>query len=54
MDKQKWIDISPELIRLAIKIIKFSKGGFDKEEKTELAGDLMSIAVKILESVDEK
>ena len=45
------ISHSPGLIRIVIKLIKFSKGGLSKAERQELGADLLDLAAKILEDV---
>ena len=50
--KDNLIGLAPDAIKLAVKIIRYAQQGFTKEEKQELAGDLIELAVKILESID--
>lgn len=45
--------IAQEALRIAIKAIKFSKGGFDATEKKELADDLLTLAVMILQDIQD-
>lgn len=42
-------NVIPIAVRLAIKTLKFSKGGFSKEEKKELGEDLLELAIYLLE-----
>lgn len=51
--KEKAIDSSPSILRLAIKTIKFSKGGFNAEEKAELGAELLALALVLLEAAAE-
>jgi|TARA_S200002703_G_C3613354_1_gene188340 hypothetical protein len=43
--------VAPSLVSLIWKVVKFSKGGLDKAERQELAGDLIELAYEILEEV---
>ena len=42
------IKLTPRLIKLIIKTIKYSKGGLDKAERRELGEDLLMLAYEIL------
>jgi|14_taG_2_1085336.scaffolds.fasta_scaffold114991_3 hypothetical protein len=42
------IKLTPRLIKLIIKTIKYSKGGLDKDERRELGEDLLMLAYEIL------
>ncbi len=42
------IKLTPRLIKLIIKTIKYSKGGLDREERRELGEDLLLLAYEIL------
>lgn len=42
------IKLTPRLIKLIIKTIKYSKGGLDKAERRELGEDLLLLAYEIL------
>jgi len=42
------IKLTPRLIKLIIKTIKYSKGGLDKDERRELGEDLLLLAYEIL------
>jgi len=42
------IDLAPKAIRVAIKAIKFAKGGFNDAEKKELGEDLLELALELL------
>lgn len=53
--KEDIIKLAPELVRLIIKTISFSKGGLTKEERQELGADLLELAWRVLgEVVDEE
>ncbi len=45
------IKLTPRLIKLIIKTIKYSKGGLDKDERRELGEDLLMLAYEILGDV---
>ena len=49
--KIKIDNIAQEALKLAIKAIRFSKGGFTNQEKKELADDLLALAILILTDV---
>ncbi len=53
MNNEKLIDIAPQVIRLAIKMVKFSSGGCNQEEKKELGADLLALALVLWEQVNE-
>jgi len=53
MNNEKLIDIAPQVIRLAIKMVKFSSGGFNADEKKELGADLLALALVLLEQVKD-
>jgi hypothetical protein len=38
--KEELIKLTPELVKLIVKTIKYSKGGLDKAERRELGEDL--------------
>lgn len=48
------IEIVDDLWRLIWKLWKYRKGGYDKEEAAELANDLMSLAMEILDQFMDK
>ena len=53
--KEDIIKLAPELVKLIIKTISFSKGGLSKEERKELGADLLELAWRVLgEVVDEE
>jgi hypothetical protein len=52
--KDDVINLAPSAIRLAIKMIRFSRGGFDAEEKKELGSDLLDLALLLLKELDEE
>jgi hypothetical protein len=49
--KEDLIKLSPGLIKLLIKTIKYSKGGLSKAERKELGNDLLELAFKVLDEV---
>jgi len=48
------IDLAPKAIRVAIKAIKFARGGFTADEKQELGSDLLELALELLTEVADK
>lgn len=50
--KESIINLTPELIRLIQKLLKFSKGGFTIPERRELARDLLVLVDKVLDGID--
>lgn len=38
-------------ITVAVKVIRFARGGFDRDERTELAGDLLELAGMLAEDI---
>ena len=48
------IDLAPKAIRVAIKAIKFARGGFDDAEKKELGEDLLELALELLTDLADK
>ena len=51
--KNEVINLAPSAIRLAIKMIRFSRGGFDDDEKKELGSDLLDLALMLLQELDD-
>jgi len=47
------IELSPRIIRLAISIIKKSRGGFTKAEWQEIGEELLQLGVEVLEKTIE-
>lgn len=47
------IDLAPMAIRLAIKAIKFARGGFNDDERKELGEDLLELAYLLLQELHE-
>jgi len=45
---EELLRLTPRLIKLIIKTIKYSKGGLDKDERRELGEDLLLLAYEIL------
>ncbi len=48
---ERIIGLAPKLIKLIVKVIKYSKGGLTKEERQELGQDLLELAADVLEEV---
>ena len=46
--KEELIKLTPELVKLIVKTIKYSKGGLDKAERRELGFDLLELAYQLL------
>jgi hypothetical protein len=46
--KEDLIKLTPELVKLIVKTIKYSKGGLDKAERRELGFDLLELAYQLL------
>jgi hypothetical protein len=46
--EENLIKLTPELIKLIIKLAKFSKDGLSKDERQELGEDLLQLSLKIL------
>jgi hypothetical protein len=53
-NKDGIIDLAPRAIRVAIKAIRFARGGFDEAEKQELGEDLLELALLLLTSLAEE
>ena len=51
LEADRFIGLTPSLVRLVIKTIKYSKGGLDKEERQELGRDLLELAAEVLSEV---
>ena len=51
--KDKAIDSAPSILRLVLKALKYSKGGFDAQERQELGTELLALAISLLESAQE-
>jgi len=47
------IELSPRIIKLAISIIKKSRGGFTKAEWQEIGEELLQLGVEVLEKTLE-
>jgi len=52
-DKKHLYRYTPDVMKLIVKIVKYSKGGLDRDEIRELGEDLLDIALRILEEVFE-
>jgi len=53
--KEEIIGLAPQLVKLIIKTISYSKGGLTREERRELGMDLLDLAWKVLgEVLDEE
>ena len=49
MDKKEGlINLTPKLVKLIVKTIKYSKGGLTKDERRELGLDLLELAYEVL------
>jgi len=46
--KEELIKLTPRLVKLIGKTIKFSKGGLNKAERKELGTDLLELAYEVL------
>jgi hypothetical protein len=46
--KEELIKLTPELVKLIVKTIKYSKGGLDKAERRELGRILLELAYQLL------
>jgi len=46
--QEELINITPKLVKLIVKTIKYSKGGLNKEERRELGLDLLELAYEVL------
>jgi len=46
--KEELINLTPKLVKLIVKTIKYSKGGLNKEERRELGLDLLELAYEVL------
>ncbi len=53
-NKDGIIDLAPKAIRVAIKAIRFARGGFNEAEKQELGEDLLELALELLTSLAEE
>lgn len=51
LDKSEVLRLSPRIIKLLVKTIKYSKGGLDKRERAELGEDLLMLAYDVLGEV---
>ncbi len=51
LEADRFIGLTPSLVRLVIKTIKYSKGGLDKEERQELGRDLLELAAEVLSEI---
>jgi hypothetical protein len=47
LDKREKRGIVTDIVTTTTKLIRYSKGGLDKDEKRELAGDLERILAKL-------
>ncbi len=50
---ERLVAVSPAVIRLIIKLVKFKKGGYTDAEKAELGEDLLDLALEILGQIKE-
>lgn len=51
--KEKAIESTPSILRLVLKALAYSKGGFNSEEKKELGADLLELALVLLTEAAE-
>lgn len=49
--QEQALELTPDIIKLIAKVIRFSRGGFTISERQELAKDLLILVDKILEGV---
>ena len=47
-NKEELIKLTPKLVKLIVKTIKYSKGGLNKAERRELGLDLLELAYEVL------
>ena len=47
-NKEELIKLTPKLVKLIVKTIKYSKGGLNKVERRELGLDLLELAYEVL------
>ena len=47
-NKEELIKLTPKLVKLIVKTIKYSKGGLNKTERRELGLDLLELAYEVL------
>ena len=45
---EELIKLTPKLVKLIVKTIKYSKGGLNKAERRELGEDLLELAYQLL------
>ena len=50
--KEELIGLTPTLVKLIAKVVRFSRGGFTPDERRELARDLLELAGKVLDGLD--
>ena len=48
---EELLRLTPKLVKLIIKTIKFSKGGLTREERQELGQDLLMLAYEVLDGI---
>ena len=48
LTENEGIKLSPRLLKLIVKVIRYGKGGYSKEERQELASDLLELSVSVL------
>jgi len=51
--KNDIIDLAPKAIRVAIKAIRYARGGFTDDERKELGHDLLELALELLTELAE-
>ena len=47
-NKEELIKLTPKLVKLIVKTIKYSKDGLNKAERRELGEDLLELAYEVL------
>jgi len=52
-NRDEIINLAPAAIRVAVKAIRFARGGFTQEEKAELGQDLLELALALLTELNE-
>ena len=49
--QENLVGLTPDLIKLIAKVVRFSRGGFDNEERKELAHDLLVLVSRVMDGV---
>lgn len=53
IDRNESVNVGAMALRIALKLIRFAKGGIDKAESRELAGDLAELGLALLDSAKD-